>query len=59
MSFFDPSIVQLDLSRRRVAAISFLSNISTYDSEKEQNNSSQLKLNCLKVSFLKSYVIEA
>jgi len=48
MSFFDPSIVQLDLSRRRVAAISFLSNISTYDSEKECNNSSQLKLNCLK-----------
>ena len=41
---WSPSLVRLDLSRRKVAAISFLSNIPT------DNEDSEMKLDCLKVN---------
>ena len=40
---WSPSLVRLDLSRRRVAAISFLANIPT------ENESNEIHLDCLKV----------
>ena len=40
------SLLQLDLSRRRVAAISFLSNIPTDDEPTE------IRLDCLQVTFI-------
>ena len=40
---WSPSLVRLDLSRRRVAAISFLANIPT------ENEPNDIHLDCLKV----------
>ena len=40
-------MIQLDLSRRRVAAISFLSNISVEDDPKSEEDN----LHCLKVLY--------
>ena len=42
-------MIQLDLSRRRVAAISFLSNISVEDDPKSEEDN----LHCLKVLYNK------
>ena len=41
-------MIQLDLSRRRVAAISFLSNISVEDDPKSEEDN----LHCLKVLYI-------
>ena len=50
-------MMQLDLSRRRVAAISFLSNISVTELTDEQK-SEQNNLHCLQVSTIYFYVIQ-
>jgi hypothetical protein len=44
---WSPSLVRLDLSRRRVAAISFLANIPT------ENEPNDINLDCLKVTKLR------